>query len=260
MPSYPLITGKKGAYLQPTRYGKSSNGTFVKFTWHGTKTECLANVAAVEAAGGTWDMQESYSGAKCELNADIPSLSAITGGEDSEITWELRGSLSEKDLLASESPVSRVLSAKDRKTIARLLGRLDDGGNLLVPDGPALGVYELMQQGMTSIVIPFAFLRNTLFISRASQPPEIITNASRIFTTDALLAHENIPAGIAANMRNDNSTFQWSDAEVAVLQHGWMYNYPSITTSARNKLRIDREWVYGLWPKEPAMYGDFITG
>lgn len=247
--SYPLVTGRKGAYLQPPRYGRDQTGLYTLFTWHGTKSECLANIPGVEAAGGLWEMQESYTNARCELTARFPSQTGVT--EVPENDWELFAQEAEKDILESDNSIVNAISDDQRRRIRDAINNPVPGQSPALTDANAISLYLRMLDGLRVVHVNVPILRHTQKVSNVYAIPNSLTFIGRVITTATLIGQESIPSRISLNLPNNTSSRDG-------LGYGWFKKFPTIRTAAQQKTHIVQEWVYGLWSYNPAIYGAFL--
>jgi len=250
-----IINGRRGAFLQPLTYGVDPSGRYTIYVWRGTVNECLANVPAIEASSGLWEMRESWTRAACELTAHVPT---ITGQEEQiENTWELFSQDTEKDVLEADIGSLNTMSA-DNKRLVREKVKDTSGPSPNFTGASAsfsTGIYLLMLNGLTHVVTPVPTLRHTQTVSRNYQVPASLTNVGRVMTTAYLQASEDIRSDINANLPNDTSS---RVGEGFTLRYGWYKKFPTIRGAARQRTVIVQEWVYGLWPTDPALYGAML--
>lgn len=254
------INGQRGAFLQPTRYGFDTSGPYAIFVWKGTKDECLANVPAIEASGGLWEMRESYSGSGCELEARFPTEAGFPE-EKPESTWELFPTDADQDILDSDVAVVKALSQTDREKIRAAIYTPKESSPSV--SGNALEMYLLMLDGIKVWKTNAPTLRHTQKVSRAFAIQSALTNVNRILRTSTLLTQEpTIPSGLSANL----PTVVNSSSEN--FKYGWQKKYPQITAAAGARVHIVQEWQWGRWPfgngqftplsRSLSIYGDLL--
>ncbi len=251
-----VINGTKGGYLQPLRYGRDSSGRYAIYRWEGTTAEVNANIGYVEGLGGVWETEESFTGAHTILNARIPA--DPNGQDDTVNTWEFFAQTAEKDLLESDNAEVNALSEQNLAAIRGFLqtpptpdevfAGLDFG-----TDGDATTaeeVYNLMVFGVKSIRVNVPTLRHTATASGANTIIAVLENIGRIFSTSGLFRYEGIPNSVLFALPQDSSS-------KAGFAYGWYKKHPTVRAAARQKVQVEREWEYGLWPT--LIYGSVLT-
>lgn len=239
----PRINGVKGAYLQPPRYGRNESGPYTLYTYEGSKNELLSSVSTIESLGGLWEMQESFSGAKCVLTVRY-GVNAQGGTAEVPVeTWQLGAASVEKYILNADAPR---ISAFSRAVREHLKQSVEGNGipalyNAGDPTNSDLSeLYDLMLEGVTSAVQFCPHLSHTMTVSTNWTVKAALTNVKRIISTASLPALESIPNTVLFNLPNDVSTKPG-------LSYGWLKGYPEVQYGAWNKIQIRREWTYGLW-------------
>lgn len=241
----PKINGVKGAYLQPTRYGRDESGLYTIFVWEGTKNEVLSNVPAIESVGGLWEMEESFTQAKCRLTGRFPTNP--NQQEQTVDTWELFSNTVEKDLLESDIAFISTMDQDVKRIIREAIDNPQPGKSPALTNSSQIDLYLLMLSGVKAVEVDQPVLRHTVTASNVYQVPNSLTNVGRILTTARLKNDEAIRADIAINLPNVAS----SDSRRT---YGWRKCYPQIRGSAFQRTVVEQEWKYGLWVTSPAIY------
>jgi hypothetical protein len=246
------INGKRGAYLQPTRYGRDSSGLYNLFTWEGTKQEVLGNVPAIEALFGYWEMEESFTLAKCRLTARIPV--STTQQETPVDVWELFSNTVEKDVLEADNAVINSFTQADINQLRSFIQSPESAPGTITPftaAAQAAGINQLyleMTKGFRSLLVNAPVLRHTATASNGYQVPGSLTNVGRLISTATLKSQEAIRADIANNLPSGSSS-------QGNYNYAWLKMYPVIRGAAFQKTQVEQEWHYGLWITTPAFYG-----
>jgi len=243
--SNPVITGKKGAYQQPQRLGLSESGGYAILTWEGTRNEVLANVPGIEAMGGLWDYEDSFSGAKCRL---VGRFAVQPGQEEVPVnTWEFFAGEIEKDILESDVAVVNGISEDEKRKIRDAIQNPTPGQSPSLINTNAINLYLLMLTGVRSVRVPTPTLRHTQTVSNNWTVPAARTNVGKIILTANMGALEAIPNDILFSLPSLTSTRTG-------LTYGWLKLDPTVRTAARQRTQIEQEWRYGLWPTTPPLY------
>ena len=246
----PVINGKSGAHEQPVSYGTDSSGWFVVRTWHGTLAEIEAQFTACVADGATAEVKGGYGVATLTARYSVPP----DGGEG-EVpvnTWEFMASHVEKDLLQADIPAVEAISDDNKYGIEYWLSKPEVPDNTVVDatsffdDGPnsrsnAFAVYKLMLSGMKSVRVNAPVLRHTQTVSNAYAVKAALTSVGKVLSSATLAMLEAIPATVLFNLPADVS-------KRAGYSYGWMKSHPTIRCAARQRMQIELEYEYGLWP------------
>jgi len=243
-----IINGTKGGYLQPIRYGRNESGAYAILEWHGTRAEVLSNVSFVEGLGGVWETQQSFSGAHEVLTARIPTQQ--NGTDDTINTWEFFAQTAEKDILESDNSAVTAVSAANLDKVRAWINNPDKDPTDVVASGDfvadgsasaAFALYSLMAGGVKTIRVNVPTLRHTATASGANIVKAVLTNVGSIIQTSNLYALEGIPGSVLFALPNTSSS-------KTGFTYGWYKKHPTIRGAARQKIQIEREWEYGLWP------------
>jgi len=244
----PRINGVKGAYLQPPRYGESESGPFTLYTYEGTKTELLNLVGSIKGLGGTWEMEESHSGAKCKLSARF-AVNVASGTPEVPVdTWEFFSFTHEKDLLESDlTSITHNITEDQKRIIRAAISNPQPGKSpALVPGTPAYVVYALELHGVRSSYKFVPTIRHTQTVSSNWTVKASLANVGRIITTPTFTTLEALPAWVLFNIPSDAWTGNATDLGFN-LAYGWLKMYPTIRGAAFQKIALEQTWVYGLW-------------
>jgi len=247
--SGPTITGSKGAYLQPQRFGINESGGYAILTWEGTANEVKSNIPAILSMGGLYDYQDSFSGAKCQLTARFPLLPGVQ--ETPIDTWEFFAAVVEKDVLEADNSIINGLSETEKRQIRTIIQDPSAGTPAPLGGTNANKIYQLMLTGLRAIRVNAPTLRHTQTVSNNWTVKASFANVSRLISTASLIATEAVPSAILFNLPTDVSVR-------AGFQYAWMKNHPTVRASAFQKMQIEQEWQYGLWPVDPLILGSVI--
>jgi len=237
------LTGTKGAYLQPLRYGRNESGIYSLYVWEGTAAAVLSNVPVVEANGGFWEYQESFSGGKCRLEARIPTNPAQA--EQPINTWEFFASVVEKDILEADISIVNSISQINRRILQyHILNPQESGATTFNGDGSetaAANLLKLIDQGVRSVRVNAPTLRNTTTCSTKYQVKATLQNVGKLFTPAQLSSLDGVPGNTLFILPSDTST-------KTGYTYKWYKKHPTVRSAANAKIQIEREWEYGLWP------------
>jgi hypothetical protein len=244
------INGQAGAFLQPIAMGKTESGSYTTYVWEGTKQSILGQIAVVDALGGTWDYQDSPTLAKCRLTARIP-LNVVSGDPTTDVVddWEYFSHDSEVDILKADIASVNSITDTDKSLIRKAIQAPPGGPSPAVSSGSASDIYLLMLTGVREMRISQPILRHTKTVTRAYQVKAARTNVKKIISTANIGTLEGIPAAVLFQLPTDVSTRDG-------LVYGWYKKEPSVRLAARQKIRIEQEWEYGLW--STLLYGAAI--
>ncbi len=245
----PKVNGQKGAFPQPSHFGRSEAGAYTVKIWEGTLSEIYQIAVACEQSGGLWEITESFTGAKHKIEARFPidfnTTEAPVNG------WELFGEEVEKDVLESNIADIDALSDKD-KVILRAL--LDKGTDPAFPDerdevtaGFARNLYDQIILGLKSKRQTVYHLRHTQTTSILYPINASLANVDRILSTGTLLASETIPSSLPLAVGISNR---------AGMAFGWYKKFPTIREATGHRTQIEQEWEYGLW--STIVYGSIL--
>lgn len=249
MSAPPVINGTPGAYEQPIKYGVNDTGPYLMRTWVGTLQAVEAMIPWVELSGGYYELKRGIGIHTLEARY---SINQKDGSAEIPIdTWEFFANHAEKDVLEADNSAINALNADDKKQIKYLLANPpaseDDIPAWKTDTGSAL--YALMESGMRTVRVNAPVLRHTQTVSNIYTVKAAITNVGRIFSTATLATFENIPGTVLFNLPNDVSARTG-------LSYGWFKTHPTVRAAARNKMQIELEYEYGLWPT--LIYGSVI--
>jgi hypothetical protein len=93
-------------------------------------------------------------------------------------------------------------------------------------------------------------VRHTQTVSSNYTVKAALTNVGRIISTGSFISLEGVPSDILFNL----PTF--SSSRAPDLVYAWLKRFPIVRTGARQKVQIEQEWEYGLWP--PLIYGSLL--
>lgn len=243
----PRINGIKGAYPQPLRYGKDQNGSYTLVPYEGTKAEVLSLISSIELLKGTWEFEDSYSGAKCKINARFP-VNTVSGQQEQPIDqWEFFAAKVEKDLLETDNAAINAISSADKREIRRSIAASDSP--TAFGSQAAVDVYNLMLDGVRARIQFAPSLKHTQTVSQNWTVKASLTNVGRIISTASITTLEAIPSAILFNLPSDTTT-------KSGVSYGWFKMHPTVRVAANQKISIEQEWIYGLW--STTLYGSVI--
>lgn len=247
------INGKRGAFLQPLRYGVDESGPYTMIVFKGTVTDVKAKIADIELGLGLWEIQESEDGLQATLTARYPTFAGGTGADVPDNEWEIFGQSSEKDILEADNPIVNALTDTEKRAIRSFIANPDQQASpAIIPGSSADKLYKLMLNGLKSVRVFVTTLRKTQQVTASYQVPASFANVGRIYTTTSLIDSEPLMrADIAANLANVVSNRTG-------LGYGWFKMAPTIRSAAKQKTQIIQEWEYGLWADDPAIYQAFL--
>jgi hypothetical protein len=233
----PTKNGQKGPHLQPTNYGLTESGRFATWTWQGERSVIQQLIPGIEALGGVWTLQESFTGGADTI---VARFATIPGEVETPVNeWELFASKSEKDLLHYDCAAINSLTDEKKRDIESALD--DPSHSPEFNDDNAQEIYSLMLSGFRAAVVGAPILRHTQTVTRNWQIPASLTNVKSIYSTGSLIDVEGIPGDILFQLPLEISS---KDGFV----FGWYKDYPTVRTAARRRSQIEQEWQYGLWP------------
>lgn len=243
MSASPVINGLTGAHEQPVEFGRDTSGPYVIRRWRGTHAAIYSKYNECVLGGGVSSVKEGYG--VHELTARF-AIQQDTGDGTTETpinNWEFFASHVEKDILEADIPAIESLSAND-KTKLRNLMQNPPATSADIPSfdsGNATTLYGLIRNGLRSIRVNAPALRHTQTVSNQYTVRAALTNVGKILSSSTLATVEAIPTSVLFNMPADSSNR-------AGLAYGWMKLHPTVRVSAKQKLQIEQEWEYGLWP------------
>lgn len=226
------------------RMGKNEQGYYAVRKFEGTASEILALIPEIQAAGGLWDFDDSYSGAKCVIVARFATNGGLYGLPDTEEIqddWEFTGKQYEKDLLSADVPGATLTQVEIREIETAIAGQTVPN----ISSAAALEAYKAMLWGQKSVKRNAPVLRHTSQASKLYEFKSAIKNVDRILTTNKLVAdNPNLPLSISNNLPNQTWT---QEVNTPTKYYGWYKNHPDISVGARNKQILTQTWEYGLW-------------
>lgn len=267
------ITGYKGAFQQPGRWGRNESGNYQTLYYEGSKQEVYnlaANVA--QTIGLAYEVLESFG--KFRLEIYFPwTVNGIDPRTDYTEKWELFAQHVEKDLLTARAHTAAVanLTVSQVQTIRFWVQNPPDPktGPFPVPSDfqkgtppesinsalNAFAVYNLMAQGVTSFPIDAPTLRRTITTSNQYATAYALDKVGVIMSTNYIRNVYDVPYNLLFNLPNDT----WTDPNPnsPTLVYGWYKKYPVIQMVALLKWSIVQEWEYGLW--STLLYGNPLT-
>ncbi len=241
------INGQRGAKEQPIKFGQNESGPYAIRTWHGTRNEVFAEVPSVLAGGGTYEIRDTFTGTKVELEARFSNNS--DGSAEVPIdTWELFAAEVEKDILESDISAITNLPKVDREMLRKLQADPSQPGSFLVPDAET--IYRMMLKGVKSTLVQQPSVRHTQTVSNTYLIKASLANVGKIFTSAQLGTVEGFPGTVLFALPNDVAAIP-TDPLDPVFNYGWRKKHPTVRGSARQKTQIEQEWIYGLWAYSP---------
>lgn len=248
MGSSVTINGQKGAYFQPARFGRTESGDYIVWEWEGTRQECLSKVPGILGSGGTYDYQQSVTGAKDKITARFAA--GIAGQPEVPVeTWELTMAPFDKALLMVETLSLAGLTKDEKDSLRELAANPGSQPTLsFFPGSNADELQKLLLSGVTSKIIYVPTLHHTMTVSNQYKIKASQTNVGKIIKTSSLPTLEEFPTDeVLFELPND--TDPAVVASLPEVHYGWLKNGPEIRRSARNRLSVDQSWSYGLWSK-----------
>jgi hypothetical protein len=241
------INGKKGVFEQPIKYGLSDSGPYSIRTFHGTRQEIQALIPGLAFSASTYEVRDTFSGSKVEL--EVRSSLPPQGSPEVPInSWEFFAQEIEKDILEADNALVNAVSDDQKAAVrAALQDPSNDALVTDITDPSATILYIMMLQGVKTARVLQPLVRHTATVSNAYTVPAALTNVGKILTTAQLGTLENFPSGLLFNLPSGISSRTG-------LAYGWYKKFPTVRGAANQKIQIEQEWEYGLWPKAP----DFI--
>jgi predicted outer membrane lipoprotein len=249
------ITGNRGAFPQPNRWGRNETGNWSQVSYEGTKPEIFLLAAAFGATEGlAYEVTEQFG--KWRLDVHLPwSVNGIDPRTDRVDNWEFFAQHAEKDLLeaAVETAAIRALTDNQISTIRALL-EVPPNPTAVPPDPivtdedfgggdsglNAYEVYRLMLKGARSFPIEQPMLRHTITTSNQYAVAYALLNVRKIVSSATVVGTENIPRAILFTLPFEVS----SNSDYA---YGWYKMFPTVQQIALLKWQIVQEYQYGLW-------------
>lgn len=259
------ITGQRGGFLQPGKWGRNDSGNYDTWTFEATnKADIYAMAARIaQTLGLAYDVTESFG--KFKLDVYFPwNTRGIDPRTDLIEKWELFAQPVDKDLLAARiENVNSIaqLSPAQVATIRFYLQNPPSGApNAENPyptaddfetDGEtngalALQVLILMMQGVSSFPVEAPQLRRTETTSSQYAVISSLTSVGKIITTGSLQSIENAPQ-LFYNLPEDTWVEPNPNFTSIGFAFGWRKRYPTIQQVALLKWNIVQEWDYGYW-------------
>lgn len=240
-----VINGIKGANIGPEIYGQNETGAYTIDRYTGTRAEVRQMIPLVIAAGGWYEIEESWTGAADKLTARYP----VNFGQAEQPVndWEIFAQEVEKDVLETDIAVVVALSAEDKRRIRNSIDGLVDQSPALTggPTGAATNLYLEMVAGVRSKRILVPTLRHTITVSTLYALNSNIAAAGALLKT-ATLAGFGIPASVANQMPVPaNYTVTFGDGTVK--NYGWYVKYPTVRKALYQRVQLVQEYEYGLW-------------
>ena len=253
----PTINGLTGAHEQPLRFGWGDQGPYLTRSWHGTRAAIAAQYSLCVASGASCEVKQGIGVDELEARYAVHA-----GGEGGVIesdlpidNWEFHASHVEKDVLEADVEVINNISDENKAVIRDLIAnppaKGEDPVDAFDPEDPysvdAFAVYVLMVNGLRSIRVNAPVLRRTRTVSNVYVIKAALTHVGQILSTATLMAFEDIPATVLFNLPTDTS-------KRTGLKYGWFKMHPTVRVAARQKMVIELEYEYGLWPT--IIYGE----
>jgi hypothetical protein len=245
-----IVNGQKGAYPQPSHFGRSEAGAYTVKVWEGTLNEVYAMAAVAEASGGLWEVTESYTGAKHRIEVRFPIDFNTT--ETPVDGWEAFGEEVEKDLLEADILGIDTMDNGDKAIIRAVLDNgvnSDDSLRQRLTDDPFSNeLYNEVVYGLKGVRHVVQHLRHTQTVSTLWTVRAALTNVGKIISTGSLTGLEGVPTSLLVNLPITISN------RVAAA-YGWYKKFPTVRISAGHRIQIEQEWEYGLWSRIVYMGG-----
>jgi hypothetical protein len=244
------ITGNRGAFPQPNRWGRNETGNWSEVSYEGTKPEIFLLAAAYGATEGiAYEVTEQFG--KWRLDVRLPwSVNGIDPKTDRVDNWEFFAQHAEKDLLESEVENPTKIGTLTPDQVRSIRHFLDNPGEdptqpsategVSPLAGNALDVYQLMLKGVKNFPVEVPTLRHTITTSNQYAVPYALTNVRRIISSSTLISAESIPSAVLFTLPFEVS----ADSRFA---YGWYKQFPTIQQIALLKWQIVQEYQYGLW-------------
>ena len=241
----PIINGQKGAYKQPLRYGRSEAGNWSEISFEGTKQEIQAGILVVEQAGGTWTIEESYSGAKDRLTARFP-FNANTGDPNGDVEdrWEFFAGATEKDMFMADVPRIEAIDVDTRRALKAAMENPPRWDDAIQPIflGDAGILWKHIVDGLRAVREMAPTLRHSQTVSSRWVIKASFANVKKIISTATMKTLEPIPPDILFELPDDQSNRKNPPSN-----WGWYKLHPTVRSSAGKRTTIEQEWEYGLW-------------
>lgn len=270
------INGHLGAFLQPSKYGRSSTGNFSVLSYHGDKNSIygLANAIA-QTLGLDYEVTDSFGTSRLDVHYPW-NFTSDNAATDIEIKWEFFANQSMKDLLEAsvESTMISALSQYQISLIRQLLqnpptttqNAMDAKGNAISvpvlsnlaaatfkdPNGNgtdtngtnAFNAWNLMMQGVKDYPIFQPVIRRTLITSNEYLGVQATLHIKQILSQATLISIEGVPQNALFYNLLPNDT---APPTAKNLAYGWLKLFPTVQEVALRKYQIVQEWQYGLW-------------
>ena len=191
-----------------------------------------------EAVKAKWGDVENQYQRRADL---IPNLVATVKGFAAQ----------EKDVLEADNSIINGLSETEKRQIRTIIQDPSAGTPAPLGGTNANKIYQLMLTGLRAIRVNAPTLRHTQTVSNNWTVKASFANVSKLISTASLISTEAVPSAILFNLPNDASVR-------AGFQYAWMKNHPTVRASAFQKMQIEQEWQYGLWPVDPLILGSVI--
>lgn len=240
-----VINGVAGGYQQPLIYGVTESGPYLIVTYQGTRAEVASLQNFVIGLGGTFEIQESFSGAADKLVARYPYN---TGQAEIPVDdWEIFANSVPKDILESDLPVITRLSDDDKKLIIKYVENSDLNVSPALSTSEAIDLFLEMKAGLRDVEISQPTIRWTRTVSK-NYPlgvvlPTIIPNRA-IMSTSSMIGNLPIPQQVQDQMPNYSNPV-YADGRIRF--YGWKKEHATIRVGLHQKTQLVQEWVYGLW-------------
>jgi hypothetical protein len=258
------VTGQRGAFPQPNKWGRNDQGNWSQVSFEGTKPEVFLLASAYANTPGVgYEVTEQFG--KWRLDVHLPySVNGIDPKTDFTEIWEFFSMNSEIDILEARVENPNSIGSLDQLQIEKIraaltnlpsIDELQDPASLskVTPDkltnadgkngDMAYQIYSEMLSGTRNFPVMVPLLRHTISTSSQYAIAASLVNVRRIISSATLISMESIPQGLLFNL-----PFELSNSP-DLLNYGWLKFFPTIQETAHYKWQIVQEYHYGLWSK-----------
>lgn len=273
------ITGQRGSFLQPVRYGRNEAGEWSVMNYEGTRDEIYDQAYDANMfKGAMWEVEQGFSGAKDHLTVHLPYHYASFPNLDVTTVWELTAELIEKDLLELDvnefdfpagSPfltltftekgfVREMLEKQTASSWASTVEEWETNAAFagdVFDETRAKKVYRIMSAGMKAMRVPAVRLRRTQIVNDGWGVKASVDDAKKLFSTTTMKSERfGMPGDLLFQLPDKAQPTVFADG--IDKRWGWYCHYPSVRQTAVIKWTVQQEWEWGLWIKDA--YGDPI--